>query len=221
MPRLTYRQRHKRIRQSLEEAWKNSLMPADDPGLREVYASIPRAPICLITSPLWIDVNQGGILRLADAYRLERVDLSPEKDLSIDFSGSMGARVWQPYRWIETDRAIAEARADGYRIYGLTLAESSRPAHRISWTFPAAIVLGEERRGLSKDVQGLCDELIAIPMFGLMGSLNVGMAAAIAVYEAALALAEQDPNFQPVRNGSRRLIGLEPADYADHLREET
>jgi hypothetical protein len=58
-------------------------------------------------------------------------------------------------------------------------------------------------------------------MFGLMGSLNVGMAAAIAIYEAALALAEQDKAFQPVRNASRRLLGIEPADYADHLREET
>lgn len=220
MPRLTYRQRHRRIRQSLEEAWTSSLMPAEDPGLREAYATLPRAPIRLITSPLWIDVNQGGLLRLADAYRLERVDFSPEKDKSTDFSGSMGAKVWQPYRWIETGAAIAEARGEGYRIYGLTLAECSASTHEVEWTFPAAIVLGEEKRGLTPSVREMCDELIAIPMFGLMGSLNVGMAGAIAVYEAALAYSEQNPEFQPVRNASRKLLGLELADYCDHLREE-
>lgn len=220
MPRLTYRQRHKRIRQSLEEAWINSLMPAEDPGLREIYASLPRAPIRLITSPLWIDVNQGGLLRLADAYHLERVDLAPEEDRSIDFSGSMGAKVWQPYRWVETTAAIREARSEGYRIYGLTLAESSRSTREVDWTFPAAIVIGEEKRGLTEEVRVMCDELIAIPMFGLMGSLNVGMAAAIAVYEAVLAYSERNPDFQPVRNASRRLLGLDLADYADHLREE-
>jgi len=220
MPRLNYRQRHRRIRQSLEEAWTSSLMPAEDPGLREVYATLPRAAIRLITSPLWIDVNQGGLLRLADAYRLERVDLSPEPDRSIDFSGSMGAKVWQPYRWIETEAAIAEAKRDGYRIYGLTLGENSTSTHKVEWAFPAAIVLGEEKRGLTSQVRELCDELIAIPMFGLMGSLNVGMAGAIAVYEATLAYSVQNKDFQPVRNASRKLLGLEPADYADHLREE-
>ena len=220
MPRLTYRQRHKRIRQSLEEAWTNSLMPAEDPGLREVYDTLPRAPIRLITSPLWIDINQGGLLRLADAYRLERVDLSPERDKSVDFSGSMGSKIWQPYRWIDTESAIREAKEEGYRIYGLTLAESSVSTHNARWTFPAAIVLGEEKRGLTPEIQELCDELIAIPMFGLMGSLNVGMAGAIAVYEAVLAYSEQHPEFQPARNASRKLLGLKEADYSDHLPEE-
>jgi tRNA G18 (ribose-2'-O)-methylase SpoU len=132
----------------------------------------------------------------------------------------MGAKVWQPYRWIGTEAAIAEAKRDGYRIYGLTLGENSTSAHKVEWIFPAAIVLGEEKRGLTSQVRELCDELIAIPMFGLMGSLNVGMAGAIAVYEATLAYSVQNKDFQPVRNASRKLLGLEPADYADHLRED-
>jgi hypothetical protein len=220
MPRLTYRQRHRRIRQSLQEAWSSSLMPAEDPGLREVYGTLPRAPIRLITSPLWIDVNQGGLLRLADAYRLESVDLSPEKDGARDFSGSMGAAVWQPYRWIETEKAILEAKAAGYRVYGLTLGPGSTAVRSAKWRFPAALVLGEEKKGLAPEVAARCDELVAIPMFGLMGSLNVGMAAAIAVYECVLAYASQNSDFQPARNGSRRLLGLPEADYSAHLMEE-
>jgi septum formation inhibitor-activating ATPase MinD len=41
----------------------------------------------------------------------------------------------------------------------------------------------------------------------------VGMAAAIALAEAVSAYAEQNPEFEPVRNASRRLLGLAEADY--------
>lgn len=213
MPRLTYRQRHRRINESLEQAWRDSEMPAEDPGLRDVYADIPRAPIRLITSALWIDANQGGLLRVADAYRLERLDLSPEKDGARDFSGGMGAKVWQPYRWVATEQALEEAKAEGFRTYALTLAPDAIAIGDVDWVFPAAIVLGEEKKGVAPEIANQCDERIAIPMFGLMGSLNVGMAAAIAVYHAAMACAKANPDFQPVRNASRRLLGLPLADY--------
>lgn len=213
MPRLTYRERHRRINQSLAEAWKAAEMPAPDPGLRDVYSDIPRAPIRLITSTLWIDANQGGLLRVADAYRVERLDLSPEKDGARDFSGSMGANKWQPYRWVPTDQAIEEALAEGYRTYALTLSEDTVAIGDVKWAFPAAIVLGEEKKGVAPEVAARCHERIAIPMFGLMGSLNVGMAAAIAIYHAAMACHRADSSYQPVRNASRRLLGLEPADY--------
>lgn len=213
MSRLTYRQRHRRMEQSLEEAWKSSLMPAEDPGLREVYANVPRARIRLITSPLWIDVNQGGLLRLADAYRLEQVDLAIEQDRARDFSGGKGAYVWQPWRWIETKTAIGEARDEGYSIYGLTLGGDTVSVRDVEWTFPCAIVLGEEKKGLEPDIAELCDRRIAIPMFGLMGSLNVAQAAAIAVFEAAVAYHRQFPEYEPVRNASRRLLGLPDVNY--------
>lgn len=213
MPRLTYRQRHRRISQSLEEAWIASEMPADDPGLREVYGQVPRLPIRLITSPLWIDANQGGLLRAADAFRLERLDLSPEKDGARDFSGSMGASKWQPWRWVATERAVDEAIDEGYTVYALTLSADAIAIGEVDWQFPAAIVLGEEKKGVAHEIAARCHRRVAIPMFGLMGSLNVGMAAAIALYHAAMACHASRPDLEPVRNASRRLLGLEEIDY--------
>jgi tRNA G18 (ribose-2'-O)-methylase SpoU len=215
MSRLTYRQRHRRIQQSLEEAWAAANMPAEDPGLRERYEEFPRAPIRLIASPLRVDANQGGLLRLAEAFRLERVDLSPEPDRARDFSGSMGAKIWQPFRWIETDAAIREARDEGMRVYGLTVAENAVPIRQAAWQFPCAIVLGEEKHGLDAELLTLCDDVIAIPMWGLMSSLNIGMAAAVAVHYAAEAFYAANPEFEPVRNASRKLLGLEPIDYRE------
>ena len=45
------------------------------------------------------------------------------------------------------------------------------------------LVLGSEGRGLRPRVAGACDELIALPMRGRIGSLNVAAAASAILYE--------------------------------------
>jgi 23S rRNA (guanosine2251-2'-O)-methyltransferase len=50
---------------------------------------------------------------------------------------------------------------------------------------PVALVLGEEERGLAPLVRKRCDELVSIPQFGQVESLNVSVAGAIAMYEVA------------------------------------
>ena len=48
----------------------------------------------------------------------------------------------------------------------------------------AAFVLGAEGKGLRPLVRRACDEIVAIPLLGRVGSLNVSVAAALLVYEA-------------------------------------
>jgi RNA methyltransferase, TrmH family len=45
--------------------------------------------------------------------------------------------------------------------------------------FPACLVLGGERSGVSPEIVGLADATVAIPMRGMANSLNVATAAAI------------------------------------------
>jgi 23S rRNA (guanosine2251-2'-O)-methyltransferase len=50
-------------------------------------------------------------------------------------------------------------------------------------TGPIAIVLGSEESGISNDNLRICDQLVKIPQFGTIGSLNVSVAAGVLVYE--------------------------------------
>ena len=196
------------------DAWE-SAEKVGDPGLREAYGEILRAPIRLIACPMSKAVNHGGLLRLAEAFRLERVDLAPEADGCIDGSGARGSRELQPHRWVTAERAVAEARAEGLRVYGVTLAPGARPLERVEWRFPLALVMGSEADGLSDEVLEGCDETIAIPLYGLVTSLNVASAAALVAHAALSAYVRGHPKFEPVRKESRALIGLEPARYGE------
>lgn len=194
------------------EAWEGA-EKVGEPGLRDAYPTIPRAPIRLIACPMSKAVNHGGLMRLAEAFRLERVELAPEADGCIDGSGSRGSRELQPHRWIPADRAVAEARAEGYRIYGITLAPGAKPLESVNWTFPCAVVMGSEADGLPPEVVAACDETVAIPLYGLVTSLNVASAAALIAHAALGAYVRQNPSFEPARRESRGLLGLPPAEY--------
>jgi tRNA G18 (ribose-2'-O)-methylase SpoU len=198
---------------SLDDAWEQSGKAPDDPGLRESYAEIERAPVRIIVMPLKKAVNHGGMTRIADAYRIERVDLAPEADRAVDFTGQRGTKTWQPWRWVTPEVALAEARADGYAVAALTLSERAVDVAQAPWTFPLAILIGEESGGIPPELEAQCDFSVAIPLYGLVTSLNVVTATAIALEYALREYSRVRPEFQPVRRGSRRLVGMEPAVY--------
>lgn len=209
-----WKERNRRMEAEEREAWESS-GKSGEPGLREAYPNIARAPIRLIACPMSKAVNHGGLMRMAEAFRLERVDLAPEADGCIDGSGSRGSRELQPHRWVPAERAVAEARAEGYRVYGVTLVPGAQPLERVAWQFPCALVMGSEADGLPSEVVAACDETVAIPLYGLVTSLNVASAAALVAHAALAAYVRENPDFEPVRWESRGLLGLEPGKYGE------
>ena len=83
---------------------------------------------------------------------------------------------------------LAEARAAGCWCYGAS-AEGRSPRAAVSYDAPdyrgagVVLVLGSEGSGLRPRVAKACDELIALPLHGRVGSLGVGAAAAAILYE--------------------------------------
>lgn len=79
-------------------------------------------------------------------------------------------------------RAIDAVKSWGVWCYGLA-GESDKPLYAVDLTGPAALVMGSEGSGLRPVVRKACDELVSIPMAGAVGSLNVGAAAAVGLFE--------------------------------------
>lgn len=184
---------------------------AQDPGLRERYAQLPRLPLRILCCPLDKGINHGNILRIAECFRVEKVVYAPvSSEKEKDLSGGFAAIKWQPFEWKPTVEAIEEAKAEGYRIYGLTLSPDCVPIQRVEWQFPCALVVGRELEGLDPEAEALCDEKVAIPLFGMVESLNVAVATGIAVSRIADAYRLRDPGFVPARSAQQRLLERDP-----------
>jgi tRNA G18 (ribose-2'-O)-methylase SpoU len=100
---------------------------------------------------------------------------------------SMGEVFAFPYAWSETTvAAIARARDAGFTTVALTLEEDAVDIAEV----PAlaservALVFGSEGPGLGSEVAQACDLRATIPLRGEVDSLNVGAAAAVAMYVA-------------------------------------
>ena len=81
-------------------------------------------------------------------------------------------------------RALDELRGAGVWTVGLDQ-DAPQPYHCLDLTGSIALVLGAEGRGLRRLVRERCDWLAAIPMRGRVASLNVSVAAGVALFEAA------------------------------------
>lgn len=81
--------------------------------------------------------------------------------------------------------ALGRLSSLGVRSLGLA-AEAKRSLYDVPvWDGPVAVVVGGEERGLAALVRRRCDEVVAIPQWGTLESLNVGVAAAVGCFEVA------------------------------------
>lgn len=131
--------------------------------------------------------NVSAIFRTCDAAGVPAVSLiyNYEQFPKIGKKSSASA-----YKWIEkvkyknvSDCYLA-LRKEGFQIIASSLSEGSRDIYEIDFTKKTAIVLGNEHRGVSDEAANLADINFQIPMFGMVQSLNVSVAAAIILYEA-------------------------------------
>lgn len=76
---------------------------------------------------------------------------------------------------------LGTAKQAGFWCYGAA-AEGAAPYLRPDYSGGVVLVIGAEGRGLRPRVAGACDELVALPLHGRVGSLNASAAAAALLY---------------------------------------
>ena len=80
-------------------------------------------------------------------------------------------------------RTLEALKERGIWIVG-TEGEAAQSLYSVDFKRPLALVLGAEGSGMRRLTREKCDFLVRIPMPGHMQSLNVSVAAGIALFEA-------------------------------------
>lgn len=88
--------------------------------------------------------------------------------------------------WEEPIACAQHLKGLGYQIVTTHL-DSAIPIDEIDFTIPTALVLGNEKHGVSQEMLGYADHNAIIPMAGFAQSFNISVAAAISLYHIRLA----------------------------------
>lgn len=129
--------------------------------------------------------NLGTIIRTADAFALDGIILcegcvDPTSPKVV--RATMGAAFRLPIAAATLEQTVAFLDKQNLPLYAAALSESSVPLTRVDLT-RAAVMIGNEGRGITKKAAALCTQQIIIPMDGRAESLNASVAASIIMYE--------------------------------------
>jgi 23S rRNA (guanosine2251-2'-O)-methyltransferase len=163
-------------------------------GVREEPWTVPdlvRAadgpPLIVVLDGIEDPHNVGAILRAAEAAGAHGVVRQSRRSASLDGVAAKASAGALSHVRIATvvnvARAIEALKKAGVWVVGLD-AGGPEPYDGVDLTVPTALVFGAEGTGLRRLVRERCDRLVSIPMRGRVASLNVSVAAGIALFEA-------------------------------------
>ncbi|MEZ5363778.1 MAG: 23S rRNA (guanosine(2251)-2'-O)-methyltransferase RlmB [Bryobacterales bacterium] len=131
--------------------------------------------------------NLGAIIRSAHAAGAVAL-ITPERR-SVGMTDTVakaaaGALEFLPIARVKNiNRALDDLKEAGFWVYGLD-ERGEDTCWEIDWRGKTALVLGAEGHGLHRLTAEKCDRLARIPMQGQVASLNVSVAAGVALFEA-------------------------------------
>lgn len=144
--------------------------------------------------------NLGAILRSAEAAAVDGVIRQTRRAAPVGQVAKSSAGASSHVRLLSVvniARAVTALQAAG--VWAVGLEAGGDDLYRdVDLTLPTAFVLGSEGRGLRRLVRDRCDRVASIPMLGRVNSLNVAVAAGIALFEAVRQRRGGPP---PVRGG--------------------
>lgn len=176
----------------------------------EEIKRIKKNPIYIILDNVLDTYNVGAIFRLADAVAAEKVILCGVTEIPPNTrikKASINTTEWVNWEYnASTTDAIRKLREEfstssnnnysssetaklanrevkGIQIIAVEQNEKSAPFDKAEYTFPVALVVGNETTGISQEVLDMADNIVEIPMWGVNKSLNVMVSLGIVLFE--------------------------------------
>lgn len=138
--------------------------------------------IIVACAPMRSNVNISSIARTASACAIERLVLTGNASL-ISKIARDGAEELEVSIHRTLVPVLIKLRAEGYRLVGLEQATNSVSTHEYQFHRRTALVIGNERTGLTEDILKEMDDVVEIPVYGLPYSFNAATATSMTIYE--------------------------------------
>jgi TrmH family RNA methyltransferase len=168
-----------------------AVAPKPNFSLSRLQSLQSASPLILVAERVEKPGNLGAMLRTCDAAG---VDAFITCDLVADLSNpnvvraSQGTLFSVQVAQASSKETLAWLRQRGVKIVATTPNDfrgaTPLPHTQFDYTQPCAVVVGEEKYGLSKFWLDHADSAVRIPMRGRINSLNVATSAALVIYEA-------------------------------------
>ncbi|MFZ3071027.1 MAG: 23S rRNA (guanosine(2251)-2'-O)-methyltransferase RlmB [Anaerolineaceae bacterium] len=145
----------------------------------------PEAPLFLLLDLIQDPQNLGSLLRTAEAMGVHGVVIPSSQAAQITptvVHASSGATEHLLIAQHNLMQAIERFKQLNVWVYGLDESPCSKTPEQLRLEGGIALVVGNEGSGLRELVRKSCDELIRLPMFGRVESLNAAAAGSIALY---------------------------------------
>ncbi len=128
--------------------------------------------------------NMGAIIRTCEACGIKAIIIPKDRSVQINATvvkTSTGALEYVDiYQVANLKNALEYLKDKGYFVYG---AEADGKIYdEVEYSEKMVLVIGSEGNGLSRIVRDACDEIISIPMYGHVNSLNASVSFGVLAY---------------------------------------
>ncbi len=142
-------------------------------------------PFIVILDGITDPHNLGAIIRTCECAGVHGVIIPQNRACEVTdtvYRTSAGAVIHMNVAMVTNiTRTIKELQQMGVWVYALEA--GSKKLYDADFTYPTALIVGSEGKGVSRLVKESADEVLSLDMFGQVNSLNASNASAIAVYE--------------------------------------
>ncbi len=131
--------------------------------------------------------NVGNIIRTCDCMGVDGIILKKDNQCPIDNQTVLKVSQGALYnsnvlRVTNISQVIEKLKKDMYWIVASSLEDNSQSLNEITFPNKIALIVGNEKKGISRNLINNSDIVVKIPMYGSSQSLNVTMASAILLY---------------------------------------
>ncbi len=155
----------------------------------EEFKQADKIPVVVLLDNIRSMNNVGAAFRTSDAFRVRKIYLCgitakpPHREIHKTALGATDSIEWEYFK--ETEAAIEQLKADGYKIIAVEQADKSIMLNEFKpgQTEKICFIFGNEVFGVSDNAVAAADEVLEIPQFGSKHSLNISVSIGVILWD--------------------------------------